>query len=354
MRVELISDSTLLPLSKEEWNDLAGRSATSTPFQTYEWFISWWSVFGNSNTLLLLLVYRENRLVGLAPFMIVHNGNNKELRFISDTNADYCDFIVEEHDKKEFLITIVHYLVTKRSSWKSIYLRNIPQHSKTPSILQELLPGHNLFHTTTLMPCPVLQFHREQSTPPWQASKTLRRHFNFFNKSGELSFHIFTSSEEALQTIDSLFEQHIARWSSVQKASLFLDRRYQDFYKELLIQAMPTGWIFFSCLYFNKQSIAYHFGFDYNSKVIWYKPSFNISFHNRSPGKVLLKFLIEYCIQNQKEELDFTLGDEPFKRHYTNHVRFNSTMHIFDNKWNYYKDTVLRRLIKVVKKVYRP
>ncbi len=354
MRVELISNSTQLPLRKKEWNDLALRSATSTPFQTYEWFISWWSVFGNGNTLFLLLVYQENRLIGLAPFMIVHGRKKKDLRFISDTNADYCDFIVEEHNKKEFLVTIIDYLASKRSSWKSICLRNIPQHSRTPFILQELLPRHSLFPTASLTPCPVLQLHREHPAPPWQASKTLRRHVNFFNKSGELSFQIFTSADEALQIIDSFFEQHISRWISVQKASLFLDQKYRDFYKELLIQAMPAGWIFFSCLRFNEQPIAFHFGFDYNSKVIWYKPSFDISFRNRSPGKVLLKFLIEYCIQNQKEELDFTLGDEPFKRHYTNHIRFNSTIHIFDTKWSYYKDTVLRRLRKVVKKFYRP
>ena len=88
----------------------------------------------------------------------------------------------------------------------------------------------------------------------------------------------------------------------------------------------------FSCLTFNEIPIAYHFGFEYANKLIWYKPSFNIDFFSKSPGTVLLKFLIEYALEKNLDEFDFTIGDEKFKDRFSNKKGKNIQIEIYNSE----------------------
>jgi len=352
MKVELVTNPQEIPISRNEWNTLLSHSETNTPFQTYEWLTSWWSIFGESNSLFLLFFYDGERLAGIAPLMIAGT-RKKTLRFISDSNADYCDFIVRKKEKKMVIATLCDYVIKKQSHWGSLYLQNIPEQSETSSLLQEVLSAHGLYFSASSIPCPVLKLTELQAEAQLEPSKTLRRRLNHFARHGELSFTIFHSLEEAAIFLEDFFQQHIQRWSIMGKPSLFLDNRYRDFYHDLLRQAWPTGWLFFSCLTFNGHPIAFHFGFDYNSRVIWYKPSFDIAYRKHSPGRVFLKYLIDYCLESDKEELDFSLGDEPFKRDYTNDVRLNTNYRIFKSKNEYLLTSTLTNLKKILKTLYR-
>ena len=40
----------------------------------------------------------------------------------------------------------------------------------------------------------------------------------------------------------------------------------------------------------------------------------------------MLRFLLEQAIEQDKKEFDFTVGDEPFKRRYSNAVRYNTNV----------------------------
>jgi|MTBAKSStandDraft_1061840.scaffolds.fasta_scaffold28244_2 CelD/BcsL family acetyltransferase involved in cellulose biosynthesis len=350
MNIRLITDASRIPLGRHEWNRLVERNETNTPFQTYEWCTSWWKIFGPGNELLLLLLYEDTELIGLAPLMILHRNKSRELRFIGDVNADYCDFIISR-DKSRIIHDIVDYLFGLQDQWDAILLRNIPEYSSTAAIVKTLCANRPLHFIEQGAVCPVLILaDRDQIKQP-RNSRTLRRHLNFFARNGQLDFKIFSSLEDAHEALDFFFDQHIRRWGCSQDPSLFCNTKYKDFYRELLQEAWPAGWIFFSCLQFNEQPIAYHFGFDYNSKIIWYKPSFNIDFHKRSPGKFLIKYLIEHCISNNKEEFDMTLGDEPFKESYTSKVRYNSTLKIFKNKYDYLYNNLILSSKKLAKKV---
>ncbi len=351
MRVQVIRDINHLPIKGKEWNELVSQSQTNTPFQTFEWFKSWWKIFGKQHQMFLLLFYEGENLTALAPLMIKNNKQKKNLTFISDVNADYCDFIVGKGDKESLLKFILEYLLQNKNQWDSIFLRNIPECSDTTSLLKSFCFKNNLLFVEEAVHCPVLITRNLKDTEIIGSSRTLRRHLNYFDKNGGLDFKIFDSLDEAEASLDLFFEQHIRRWDFVNKSSLFCDNRYKEFYRELLQEAWQSGWLFFSCLQFNEHPIAFHYGMDHNSRVIWYKPSFNIDFRTRSPGRILLKYLIEYCVENNKIEFDFTLGDETFKREYTNTVRNNYNIQIFKNKTDYFFEIFKKKSIGMAKKI---
>jgi CelD/BcsL family acetyltransferase involved in cellulose biosynthesis len=54
-----------------------------------------------------------------------------------------------------------------------------------------------------------------------------------------------------------------------------------------------------------------------------------------SPGKVLLSYLIRDALERNLDELDFTVGAEPFKYRYTRTQRTNVTLRAFSARWLY-------------------
>ncbi len=75
--------------------------------------------------------------------------------------------------------------------------------------------------------------------------------------------------------------------------------------------------------------------------MIWYKPTFDISYAKRSPGEVLLKILLEYALEHDVAKFDFTIGDEDYKYRFANHSHWKYTIRVFRHPLPYYMDRCL-------------
>jgi CelD/BcsL family acetyltransferase involved in cellulose biosynthesis len=154
-----------------------------------------------------------------------------------------------------------------------------------------------------------------------------------------------------LPYLDTFFEQHVARWSSGKGHSLFLDECNRMFYRELAMDMAQKEWVLFSVVEFNGLPIAIHYGFDYNGSLLWYKPSFDVTYAKHSPGLVLLRYLIDYAIKQDRCEFDFTIGDEEFKSRFTNHMRKTVSLKIIRNPGRFLIERAKRTLTAAVKRL---
>jgi hypothetical protein len=109
----------------------------------------------------------------------------------------------------------------------------------------------------------------------------------------------------------------------VSDASQFVDPVHRAFYQALTDEFDPASILRFGVLELDGRPIAYHFGFESDGKLIWYKPSFDVEFWDDGPGEVLLRQLLSYCQKADVRELDFTVGYESFKYRFANHERYN-------------------------------
>jgi CelD/BcsL family acetyltransferase involved in cellulose biosynthesis len=352
MRTHFTSDINEISLTEEKWNSIVSKNETNTVFQTYQWFSSWWKVFGGLNKLFFIWVSDGDEVVGFAPLMVSTNDAGKRtLMFIGEGKSDYSDFIIERN-KEDVLNRIFDTIHIKSQEWDRIVLNNIPEYSSTCKILKT---KNDLYRdrimTTSNINCPTLIISgNKEGAEKIVNKKNLKRRYNYFNKHGKLTFTIINSVEEGEKYLEMFIEQHIKRWSITRYPSLFLNYKSRIFYMELMKSMMETGWLFFSVVEFNGQPIAFHYGFDYNSKIIWYKPSFDIEYQKRSPGLILIRYLIEYSIHNEKTELDFTLGDEPFKSRFTNHKKKNMTMNIYKGRNELFANLAVYYIKRILKK----
>lgn len=322
-RLQVVERLEELPIDGADWNRLVSQSETNTVFQTYEWFASWHEIFGNRQRLWFLLVYGGTQLIGIAPFARAA----RAVRFASERYADYCDIIAGPH-KEEALRAILQFLANERGIWRTLTLQNLPAHSTTPLLLKRLAPEMGLrFLVRGNVPCPAIALGgSSESHKRLLRKQSLRRPHDFFRRNGRLVFRNVTDVDQALELLPPFFAQHMERWRRERCPSLFLDGDNRRFYQALVRRLLPRGWLTFSVVEYNGHPIAFHLGFDYGDAFLWYKPSFDVRFERRSPGNVMLRFLIEQAIRTGKKEFDFTVGDEAFKRRYSNLVRCNTNI----------------------------
>lgn len=322
LTVRLLEKRADIPLSANTWNALLAQNETNTVFQTYEWFDAWWSTFGAAHQLFFLLVERGGSVIGFAPLMIT--GRWHRLSFVGTGNADYQDFVLPA-EKPAALRAICAFLRQHSRRWHRAWLCNIPSQSSTVSLLREAQAHTGLYLVDeALVACPALQIASEQQAARALIAKySLRRPLNWFAKHGQVRFRHVADLAEIESLLPAFFDQHRRRWANTRNHSLFGSAAQQAFYRALARAAHSAGWLLFSVVELDGRPIAFHFGFDYRGTIVWYKPAFEIRYAERSPGLLLIRQLIEDALQRGRSEIDFTIGDEPFKERFANRLRQN-------------------------------
>ena len=74
-----------------------------------------------------------------------------------------------------------------------------------------------------------------------------------------------------------------------------------------------------SSLDVNNEPISFHWGVRYKNRFYHLIPTTpNSEYMKFSPGRILLQYLIKWSIDEDLKELDFTIGDEPYKKDWYN------------------------------------
>ena len=316
-------------------------------FQCFEWHAAWWSVFRDDYELRVVLAWAGRRLAAIAPWAVSRGG--RELQFLGsgDYASDYCDFLVDP-GHPEAVDALAGWLFANRRAWRRVDFRNVPSHSRHRPRLEACLRGRS--------PWVISEIEAEAPTrilgnPPADREAlnkaSLKRHFRHFAKSGHLEFLHLTTEEEVAPHLDAFFRQHVERRALAGGRSQFLDPRQQRLYRELARLLAPRGWLRFGVVRLDGAPIAFHFGFEYGARFVWYKPAFSALHAKRSPGEVLLKFLLEDALRRGLAEFDFTVGNEPFKYRFANRVRTNHRIRVYPAPIGYW----LRRARMLAKRL---
>jgi CelD/BcsL family acetyltransferase involved in cellulose biosynthesis len=346
VRITLVDRFAELEPRREAWNELARRAGTSTVFQTYEWHLSWWRVFGSGSQPFVLLAEIDSELVGIAPLMLTHRRvlgrRQRVVEFIGSRMSDYCDFLVPDthrHVLGDLLFALDEH------GFDLLHLRDFPGHSPTPEFLQRFFGPGNFVDSRILYEAPTRLFNDPESDRRLPNKKSLRRHYNYFRRTGALEFQPKIAAREMPQYLECLFEQHVARWALTDTPSLFTDERMRTFFRELAPPLAAKDWLLFSVVLFEGRPLALHFGFHYGDRIIWYKPAFDIAQAKRSPGEVLIKYLLEYALDSGVAQFDFTIGEDEFKYRFANAAPVNRAVRVFRRR----SEFILMRLLLAAK-----
>lgn len=296
-------------LDPEGWDALAERA---TIFQSRPWLTAWWESFGAELTPIFLRAEREGRVVGLALLAV---GADRVLRFVGDGHSDYNDLLAVDDAAADALLAA---LVERRER----YDRAVLSHLREESWTRRACRRRDDLHTLASEPidCPRLVMDDPELARRMRSKKSLRRHFNHFNKQEGFVVEHLDAAAAIEPWLEAFFDQHVARWAATPTPSLFRDPAQRAFYRAVVRHFDGTGALRFTRLAVEERPIAFHLGFVGGSTFTWYKPTFDIELARRSPGEALLKTLLDRAVEDGLTIFDFTIGGERFKYRFATEV----------------------------------
>jgi CelD/BcsL family acetyltransferase involved in cellulose biosynthesis len=325
-----------LPLDRQQWNSLAAASNDASVFQTYEWFESWWQAFGSQRELFLITAWNRESLVGIAPLMIERHRGLRYLECVGSPNADYQDFILGPQPEA-VLAGLAAFLADQRGTWDMMAVRNLPTESITSRKFPKLLNATGIDTTADeLIACPTLEIAAQPEEVRRRLSAySLRRRVRRLSSLGELKYTRLSATDELDRYLPVFFRQYIEQRTGSRAAKFFGRTEAREFYSSLSRSMLRAGWLHFSVLECGGRPVSFHFGFEFRGRLYWYKPCYDPVVARMSPGKVLLSYLVRDALERNLDELDFTVGAEPFKYRYTRTQRTNVTLRAFSGRWLY-------------------
>ncbi len=233
--------------------------------------------------------------------------------------------------------------MTREPGWTELRLRNIPGDSETARALPILCEKLGLWPLRgDDEVCPTLCRDGPAPSPATLLQKyRVRRASRYFARQGRLAVRDLSDPQEARAHLSRFFEQHVRRWQGTPTPSLFDRPEKRAFYERLVESLLPAGHLLFTVAELDGEPIAYHFGFDFKDRVIWYKPSFEPRLARHSPGTILIEHLLRHVVRNNRLELDFTIGAEAFKDRYCNLRRSNAQFRLFRTPAQYHRARAL-------------
>lgn len=340
-----------IPMTRESWNSLVTSCDSSSPFVCHDWVSLWWKHFGSNYDLFFLTAESNGIIIGFAPLM---RDSSLIIRFIGDVNSDYMTIVAPQFES-EVVEGFVDLLQEHQDSWAFINLRNIQaEYGLLPKIEAackkkgwKAWPNYSIQAPTLL----IKDFRSEVAE--LLSKYSVRRPVQRIRNYGDIEFRVFRTRREAERFWHMFFQQHVRRFESLDRDSSFQKTNFRLFIQALYDQDVGREFTHFSALLLDDKPIAFHFGFLWKNRFIWYKPCFDIDYSTFSPGAILIRFLIEHAYKHELDELDFTIGEEAFKSRYSNSSRQVDSVRIYHSVTRYYWDRVQHELRQQLKAIYQ-
>ena len=139
---------------------------------------------------------------------------------------------------------------------------------------------------------------------------------------GNLKFKKAQSISEKNKILDFIIYNKTKQYENTNAWNLFKNEIYREFfiYSNLMLDEKA----YITYLEIDEKIIAAHSGYIYKKICYYLFPVYNNSYSKYSPGKVLLKSIIDESNQNMLQYFDLTIGSETYKKKYSNKKFYSS------------------------------
>ena len=293
-----------------KWQELLTNSANNHIFFTAQWLKAWWQVFGSNYELILLSIYHDSRLVGIAPL----KRKDKTLSFVGSSDVcDYMDFIALKGREEYVFIRLMDYL--EQLEWNRFELDSVLPGSPT---LKSLVPlvrqrGYQIeINQKNVSPQLFLPSSWENYLALLGAKDRheIRRKLRRLEQGNTVNYVTTTEPEQMPQALESFFK--LFQLSNTEKAN-FMTAQKRAFFTTMVSSLAEKNNIRLSFLEVDGVRAAAALCFDYNRDRYLYNSAYDPAYSSLSVSLLLEVFDIQDAIKNGKTRFDFLSGNEPYK-----------------------------------------
>jgi CelD/BcsL family acetyltransferase involved in cellulose biosynthesis len=323
-KVKIAHSMELFHSLAADWRDLLDNSYSNSLFLTWEWLYTWSEVFlGSERKLFILLAYRNNELIGIAPWYLnqIRSGpfRIRKIEFLGspEASSDYLDLISVKGKEDKVSSLIYDYLVNDiNSEWDILHLRDFPANSlhmvrflnKLERNGKHIEIGNGSYCPTVDLPTEKQIFFDSLST---NRRKKYNRDFRILMGDPDVK-HITMENEKGREYLDKIKTLYLKRWEgNHDKFFMFLEKYIERTKKEDMVQIdllMKSDFLVAGIIHFLYKDTIYNYLL---SVDIEYKRTISL-------GNLFIAMCILNAIEKKFKQYDFLKGDEEYKFHWAN------------------------------------
>ncbi|MBC8473954.1 MAG: GNAT family N-acetyltransferase [Candidatus Omnitrophica bacterium] len=341
MKIKRISDYNEFTKYKDSWDELVSKSKVNNIFLTYDWMDGVRVIrhFYKDDSLLVLNVFDDERLVGIAPLVIrrcrYFGLPVRVVSFIGTIYSDRMDFIVDG-DGKKALGLILDYLMTMKEEWDFIDLQEILDGTGTSEAIEAWLKDRR--YMNILGPSSKIFFMdlngKDRDVKQKKFSNKLDEKFRKArNREPGLELGFERHYRDKTTKTEGIFSD-ICRvegnsWLGKKCRGIFSRQETRDFHKEMFNVFTEKGWVDLPILKLDGKAIAYTYNYFYGQMMYYYNASFDSRYSHLSPGTMLMLWILKDSIERGVPKLDFLREEERWKRNLTKSFKTHNRIRIF-------------------------
>lgn len=322
MKVKVVKNIKELYPYKDIWGKIVEENNVDIPFLQFDWIVEWWNYFGSDKKMFLLVIFKENEIMGFCPLMMINKGLYKEIRFIGYPHASYADFLLFNDTREKTIEFIVDYL----SGINEICIFNLNgffENSPNYILLKDyMFKSRKAHYIRGVESFYILIEDKEfdeyfKTRIKHNSIKNIKKKEKRLKKMGSVAFKIIDDEK-----IDDIFNIHSKRWEKKLDTSRFTKDKEKKFFKQLALDKRnPVN----ACIYsltIDERLIAFGYCFNCRGRKLFYQISHDDDFADYGPGKILTKNVIREAFINGTKIFDFSIGYERYKYEWTDEKTF--------------------------------
>jgi CelD/BcsL family acetyltransferase involved in cellulose biosynthesis len=315
LQVLEVTDAEALLSLRAEWDDLLGRAADPTPFQSYEWQATWWRHHGSGR--LWVLVARDNGVIqGLMALHIARYRGTplRQVRFLGAPLSDFQQILAAAGQEETTRQAFLGHLAAHADRWDLCDFADqrkgtsLATFAEMPPGLKSLLVHHRV--------CPYIPLDATWEKFVGRLSKNMRTNIGRRRRQVAKQFKAeadLAAPENLRQSMEELFALHNARWRRRGVAGAFAGARIQAFHHEVAALFLARGWLKLHRLRLDGVTRAAFYCFQLGPRVYYYLSGFDLAFSKFSIGNVTMSYAVERAMLDGAREFDLLRGDETYK-----------------------------------------
>ena len=318
---EAIRDVGKLRSLKSDWDSLCHRSADYNFSQSFQWSLANWNIIGNhqGRQLYCLAGWAGSRLVLIWPFVLFRRGLWLVLHPLGLETTEYCGVLVEDDPEAEDWVAQAWQKLRPTCGSDIIILPRVRRSSRLHRIVSQEQPM-----SAWVSPISSVSWDEYQEWESYYRAlhrdfrHSLRRSRRRLAERGNLSFEVVTKHEQFPLIIDWLFS-HKTEWlNRMKRRSPWQDAEQ---YKKLLItvaaEGERRGEIVLFVLKFDGEIISAVLCRIAKSNAEAIVAAFGRAYSKYGPGQLLYEDILKWAFE-RRLEFDFRIGNEPYKKPWTN------------------------------------
>lgn len=326
LNIKCISSEDKFEEMEIQWNNLLAHSTANSPFLSWEWEFSWWQAINDDkHQLHIILVYDNDVLVGIAPFVvrtINFLGINllKKIEFMGAelVSGEYLGIITTPEFEDKAIKGVLKYLSQNRKQWDFMELYPYREKSLVMSTFFTFCKQYKLspFQCERHI-CPVISLPRDWDSFKQGLGRNKRRNIVREKKrlyeNNNITFGKCRDLYEVEKELPLFFDLHQNKWISEGKAGTFASWRKRKFYELISQRFINKNWLNMYYLRVDGKPSAYLYGFLFNHRYYGLQSAHDPAFRHLSVGTVLLYNCLEQWIEEGVQEFDTLMGQEQWK-----------------------------------------